>query len=43
MSVVSNACNPDQLEPTDGAQVVAAVARAAGLVGNTLAQLLPRL
>lgn len=43
LSVVSNACNPDQLEPTDGAQVVAAVARAAGLVGNTLAQLLPRL
>lgn len=43
LSVVSNACNPDQLEPTDGAQVVAAVARAAGLVGKTLARLLPQL
>lgn len=43
LSVVSNACNPDQLEPTDGAQVVAAVSRAAGLVGKTLRQLLPRI
>jgi purine-nucleoside phosphorylase len=43
LSVVSNACNPDQLEPTDGAQVVAAVARAAGRVGETLARLLPQL
>jgi purine-nucleoside phosphorylase len=43
LSVVSNACNPDQLEPTDGAQVVAAVSRAAGLVGTTLRQLIPRI
>lgn len=43
LSVVSNACNPDQLEPTDGAQVVAAVSRAAGLVGRTLRQLIPLL
>lgn len=43
LSVVSNACNPDQLEPTDGAQVVAAVSRAAGLVGETLSRLLPQL
>ncbi len=28
LSVVSNECNPDALEPTDGAQVVAAVSRA---------------
>ena len=30
LSVVSNECNPDALEPTDGAQVVAAVSRAEG-------------
>lgn len=30
LSVVSNECNPDALEPTDGAHVVAAVSRAEG-------------
>jgi len=32
LSVVSNACNPDSLEPTDGAHVVAAVAQAEGRI-----------
>ena len=32
LSVVSNECNPDALEPTDGAHVVAAVSRAEGRI-----------
>lgn len=43
LSVVSNSCNPDQLEPTDGAQVVAAVSRAAGLVGKAIGRLIEEL
>lgn len=40
LSVVSNECRPDALEPTDGAHVVAAVALAAGQMQLLLEQLI---
>jgi purine-nucleoside phosphorylase len=42
LSVVSNACNPDWLEPTDGAHVVAAVARAEGRIREIVRGVLDR-
>ena len=42
LSVVSNACNPDSLEPTDGAHVVAAVARAEGRIREIVRGVLDR-
>ena len=42
LSVVSNECNPDSLEPTDGVQVVAAVSRAAGKVESIVRGVLRR-
>lgn len=43
LSVVSNECNPDALEPTDGAQVVAAVSRAAGRLRSIVRGVLDRM
>lgn len=42
LSVVSNACNPDSLEPTDGAHVVAAVAKAEGRIREIVRGVLDR-
>ena len=42
LSVVSNECNPDALEPTDGAQVVAAVSRAEGRLRSIVRGVLGR-
>lgn len=42
LSVVSNECNPDALVPTDGAQVVAAVSRAAGRLRSIVRGVLGR-
>ncbi len=43
LSVVSNECNPDALEPTDGAQVVAAVSRAEGRLRSIVRGVLGRM
>ena len=43
LSVVSNECNPDALEPTDGATVVAAVSRAEGRLRSIVRTVLRRL
>ena len=43
LSVVSNECNPDALEPTDGAQVVAAVSRAEGRLRSIVRTVLKRM
>ena len=42
LSVVSNECNPDALEPTDGATVVAAVSRAEGRLRSIVRTVLRR-
>ena len=42
LSVVSNECNPDALEPTDGAQVVAAVSRAESRLRSIVRDVLTR-
>ena len=42
LSVVSNECNPDALEPTDGATVVAAVSRAEGRLRSIVRAVLRR-
>jgi purine-nucleoside phosphorylase len=42
LSVVSNECNPDALEPTDGATVVAAVSRAEGRLRSIVRAVLSR-
>ncbi len=42
LSVVSNECNPDALEPTDGAHVVAAVSRAEGRLRSIVRSVLER-
>lgn len=42
LSVVSNVCNPDLLEPTDGAHVVVAVARAEGRIREIVRGVLGR-
>lgn len=42
LSVVSNECHPDALEPTDGAQVVAAVSRAEGRLRSIVRGVLGR-
>ncbi len=42
LSVVSNECNPDALEPTDGAHVVAAVSQAEGRLRSMVHSVLSR-
>ncbi len=42
LSVVSNECHPDSLEPTDGAHVVEAVARAEGRISDIVRGVLDR-
>ena len=42
LSVVSNECNPDALEPTDGAHVVAAVSQAEGRLRSMVHTVLSR-